>query len=146
MPVDRPYVASNAAQRQRLQALVERLSDEELGRSLGTAWTVSAALAHLAFWDRRALLLLERWEREGVKVSAVDVDSINDAALPLWLAVPPRAAAREAAAAAEALDRKLEALSAEMVQSIVASGSMRPLERWHHRRDHLDEIERAVGA
>ena len=56
MPVDRSFVAENSRQRDRLKALVGRLSDGDLRRPLGEGWTVSTALAHMAFWDRRALI------------------------------------------------------------------------------------------
>src|SRR2546428_12638200 len=85
MIVDRSYVAENDGQRERLRALVARLSDGELGRLLGAGWTIASVLGHLAFWDQRILVLLERWQREGPAAvpPALDhaaVDWINDAA------------------------------------------------------------------
>ena len=98
MNVDRSYVAENDGQRERLRALTARLSDRELGRALDAGWTIAGVLGHLAFWDQRLLVLLERWEREGPSAvpRALDhavVDWINDAAKPLLLAVDPRRAA-----------------------------------------------------
>lgn len=90
----RSYVAENNAARARLSALAARLSDTDLAQPIGHGWTVSAALAHLAFWDRRNLATLEEWERGGVQVTRVDPDPINDAMLPQWLAMPPRQAQR----------------------------------------------------
>ncbi|TMQ17769.1 MAG: hypothetical protein E6K82_20865 [Candidatus Rokuibacteriota bacterium] len=52
MSVDRSFVAVNDAERTRLQALVKRLTDADLGRAMPAGWTVGAILAHLAFWDR----------------------------------------------------------------------------------------------
>ena len=46
--MDRPYVAENAQERQRLRSLVGRLTDEELELHLGNGWTVAVAFAHLA--------------------------------------------------------------------------------------------------
>ena len=60
----RSYVTENSAQRARLRALVDRLTDAELARPLDAGWTVAAVLAHVAFWDQRALTLIERWERD----------------------------------------------------------------------------------
>src|SRR2546427_7413164 len=66
MSVDRSYVARNNAERARLEALVARLTDADLRRPLAAGWTVAGVLAHLAFWDQRAFILLDRWQREGV--------------------------------------------------------------------------------
>src|SRR2546430_14967481 len=111
MIVGRSYVAENDGQRERLRALVARLSDGELGRLLGAGWTIASVLGHLAFWDQRILVLLERWQREGPAAvpPALDhaaVDWINDAAKPLLLALPARRAADAAVALAEAGHRK----------------------------------------
>ncbi len=146
MSTDRSYIAENTIERERLRALVARMSDEDLHRPLADGWTVAATLAHIAFWDQRGLALLERWERKGVGPSPMpaDVDAINDAARALCLAIPPRAAAELAVAAAEALDRKLEQLTPEMLAQMEAAGSPLRLKRSIHRREHLDEIERLL--
>jgi hypothetical protein len=145
-----PYVAENNEQRARLRALVDRASDADLARPLEAGWTVGAVLAHLAFWDQRTLLLIERWEKEGPRtpppgIEGKDVDWINDSAKALCLALPPRAAARLAMATAEAVDRRVEALSSELVAANTAAGKPLNLFRAEHRREHLDEIERALG-
>jgi hypothetical protein len=62
----------------------------------------------MAFWDQRSALLLERWQRDGVTPPPDDeanIDWINDATKPLFLAVVPRRAAEIAIASAEAADR-----------------------------------------
>jgi Mycothiol maleylpyruvate isomerase N-terminal domain len=56
MSVDRTFIAENDAERARLRALVTRLNDADLARPMPTGWTIAAILAHLAFWDQRALL------------------------------------------------------------------------------------------
>ena len=48
--MDRPFVAENAQERERLSSLVARLKDEELILTLRNGWTIAVALAHLAFW------------------------------------------------------------------------------------------------
>ena len=63
MSADRTYIARNDAERARLRALVARLSDADLARPMPGGWTVAAVLAHLAFWDQRIMVLLERWEQ-----------------------------------------------------------------------------------
>jgi sulfur carrier protein ThiS len=44
--------------RERLRALVNRMTDKDLERRIDGDWTVAALLAHLAFWDYRVLVLL----------------------------------------------------------------------------------------
>ncbi|MBI2879381.1 MAG: maleylpyruvate isomerase N-terminal domain-containing protein [Candidatus Rokubacteria bacterium] len=149
MAVDRSYIAQNAAQRERLRALVDRLTDEELRRPLSAGWTIAGVLAHVAFWDQRVLVLLQRWERDGSgsappPIDPDDIDWINDTAKALCLALPPRAAAELALATAEAVDRKVAALPDHLLAANAAAGSPINLLRAAHRREHLDEIERAL--
>ena len=142
--MDREIVEQNDASRERLKALVGGLTEEEFGRPLGDGWTVAAALAHLAFWDRRVAVLVDRWQRDGVAPSSADADAINDAMLPQWLAIPPREAARLALAAAEEADSRLATLSAAQLAAIRAAGNHINVARAVHRGKHLDEIERAL--
>lgn len=149
MATERPWVSQNTVQRDRLRGLVARLSDEDLRRPLPAGWTIAAALAHLAFWDQRILVLIERWERTGPAalpppLDHGDVDWINDAAKALCLALPPRTAAQLAVTTAEAVDAKLAALADDRVAANAAAGSpINPL-RADHRRQHLDEIDQAL--
>ena len=53
------HLSRNQAALQRLAELAARLTEEDLARSLGGGWTIKAALAHLAFWDRYASALLD---------------------------------------------------------------------------------------
>jgi hypothetical protein len=64
--MDRPFVAENTKERERLISLVGRLTDEELGLPLGDDWTIAVALAHLSFWDQRSLFLMRKWKNSGV--------------------------------------------------------------------------------
>ncbi len=148
--VDRSHETANGVERRRLQALVARLDDEALRRPLTAGWTVAGILGHLAFWDQRIVVLLERWRQEGAaavprRLDHADVDWINDAAKPMLLAVPPRRAAEVVVAIAEAADRAVEALPDAFVAANAAAGSPVNLLRAEHRREHLHEIERAPG-
>jgi hypothetical protein len=149
MTVDRGFVAKNHAEGVRLQTLVARLDDADLARPMPAGWTVAAVLAHLAFWDQRLLILLEHGERLGSAampeaVREADIDWINDAAKPLMLALPARTAAHLAVSVADTLDRKIEALPDDFLARNAAAGAPLYLNRAHHRRQHLDEIERAL--
>ena len=143
--MDRPFVAENAKARARLHSLVLRLTDEELGLPLGNGWTIAAALAHLAFWDQRSVALMRKWRLSGVAPSPIDVDIINDALLPMWLALSPRAAAGLAESAAEAIDRELEEAPSELIAAIEGLGGRFRLDRSEHRKTHLDEIDACLN-
>jgi hypothetical protein len=144
--VDRSYVNENAAELRRLRALVERLSDADLARPTPGGWTVAASLAHVAFWDQRILFWLDRWETGQTPrpLDQADVDWINDAGKPLCLSLPPRVAARLTVEIAEEVDRRLAALPDERVAANKAAGEPLFLIRAHHRKTHLDEIERVL--
>jgi hypothetical protein len=139
------YLIRNDTERERLKALVARLSDDELSLPLGYGWTASVALAHLAFWDRRGLSTLEEWERTGVQWTPSDADAINDGMLAEWSNLAPQEAAQQAVEAAEAIDRKVAALSPPLVEAILSAGRLRSLDRSLHRREHLDEIEKMLA-
>jgi hypothetical protein len=144
MSVEPEYNERNRGERERLAALVRRLTPEDLDRDLGHGWSVGTALAHLAFWDRLALAQLERWEQEGaINTPAFDSALINDAALPQWQLLAPDAITRDVLAAAEASDAKVAGLSQQMVD-LIAAERPRALTRFNHRRMHLDEVEAAL--
>ncbi len=138
-------IQENAEAHERLQALVSRLTDNDLSRPMDAGWTAAAALAHLAFWDARAILLIEKWKREGIGPSPADLDIINDAARDLCLAIPPRAAAELAVKKSLEINRLIENLTPEMAEQIQAVGTAVHLTRFEHKRMHLEEIEGLIG-
>src|SRR5262245_37866916 len=105
MATDRSYVERNRRELDRLRALTERASDEDLARPMDDGWTVASVLGHMAFWDLRIVTALERWGPEGSGAFPTyhddSVDWINDATKPLISALEPRTAARVAVEAAE---------------------------------------------
>ena len=139
------YVKENAAQRRRLSALTMGRPEAELGRDVGNGWSVAAKLVHLAFWDRYCLALIQQWERTGVTSSPAEVDAINEAVRVLSAAIPLAATAELARAAAEAVDQKVEQITNELAAAIESAGRVRVLRRSEHRREHLDQIERALA-
>ena len=48
MAADRSYIAENDRERRRLEALVGKLDDAALSRTMPDDWTVAGVLAHLA--------------------------------------------------------------------------------------------------
>ena len=141
-----PYIAENAVSRRRLETIVESLTATELARTTEYGWTVSALLAHLAFWDNRVLALLRRWKAAGVDESPVDSEAMNEALKPLCLAMDPRTAVEVCLAAAAAVDAELEQVTPELYAAIEASPTHFRFNRGLHRNDHLDDIERLVGS
>lgn len=143
MSVDRSFVELNRASTERIRALAARLSDEEMQTRVGEHWTVAIVFAHLAFLDRRALYVLDATERAGEVVNPDFNIFINDVALPLWAAIPPREAVRICLETAETLDRRLETYPPHLLEMIRAEYK-RYLFRVYHRTEHLDEAEAAL--
>ena len=145
MSLDRSFIELNRAATDRIRALAARLSDEELQQRVGEHWTVAIALAHLDFLDRRALWVLNETQRAG-KVINPDWDIfVNDLALPLWAAIPPREAIRLAIESAEAVDKTLETYPLDLLELIHAEYK-RYIFRAYHRNEHLDEVEAALAS
>jgi hypothetical protein len=142
--MERYFVAENSRERERLKSLVGRLTDAQLGLPIDPAWTIAVALAHLAFWDQRCLALIHKWKSSGVAPSPIDIEVTNDCLLPLWQALPPRAAANLAVSSAEAVDRALEEAPSNLISAIESLGERFRLYRSEHRKLHLDEIEEAA--
>jgi hypothetical protein len=138
-------IRENQQEHERLERLVKGLSDEDLSRPVGAGWTAAAMLAHLAFWDARAILLIEKWKRGGIGPSPADTDIINDAVRELCRAIPPRAAAGLAVQKSLEVNRAIESLAPEMMEQIQTIGTAVHLARFEHKRMHLEEIERILG-
>ena len=138
----RQFVAENTRERERLRNLVNTITDEQLTLVLNVeGWTVAVALAHLAFWDQRRLVLVRKWKKAGVTPSPMDEDVVNDAMVPLLLEIPPRRAADLSIRMAEEIDRELEEASPDLIAVMEALGDSHALDRSVHRKMHLDEIE-----
>ena len=149
MTEDRSHETETDAERTRLRALVARLSDAELARPMPDGWTVAAVLAHAAYWDARALYWIDQWGPDGEPTTyePEDTDAANESAKPLCLALRPRDAADLALRLADEADGKVRGLSDAMLAKIRAKGDPPfNLSRAIHRKEHLDEIERALRA
>jgi hypothetical protein len=141
-----PYIPENTSSRLRLETLVKRLSDADLALTTPYGWSVSALLVHLSFWDNRVLALLRRWKAIGIDESPVDSDAMNEALKPICLAMDPLKAIELCLAAAAAVDAELESVTPELYAAIEASPTHFRFNRGLHRSDHLNDIERLVGA
>ena len=142
-------IKANNLTRDRLRELVNRMSDIDLTRDLGEGWTVAAMLGHCAFYDFRIVALFDRWQKTG-EVAALEseADIINEAMLPMLLAVPPRDLANMAVEAAEAADSRVAELELDMElqEKLEAAGEDLPvkLDRADHRKEHIRQIEGAL--
>jgi hypothetical protein len=144
MTLDRSFIERNRASINRIRTLTARLSDEELQHPVGEHWTVAITLAHLAFWDRRVMYVLDMTERDG-KLFIPEIDIfVNDLSLPLWAAIPPREAARIALETAETVDKRLENFPPTLLEEIYAYNK-RWVVRAMHRGEHLDEADAALN-
>lgn len=140
-----PYSQQNLESRQKLESLVRRLTDTDLALSTDYGWTVSALLAHLAFWDERMSAILQRWQENGLDESPIDSYAVNEALKPICHALAPRLAADLALVMAEKLDAAFETLSDDFVKQIeanmAATGTQFRMNRALHRNDHIRDIE-----
>lgn len=144
MTIDRSCHERNQDSTRRIREFAA-LSDEQLQVRVGQHWTVGIMLAHLAFWDRRALDVLEKTQQAG-KLTVPEVDvSVNDLSLPLWAAIPPREAGRLAVDAAEELDARLESFPLDLLEAVY-DYNRRWVDRSLHRNLHMDEAEEALHA
>lgn len=141
------YVEQNDRERERLRALVERLTDDELRRPVNEHWTVAGVLGHIAFWDARSLWLADKTERGAAftpsDVEPDDVSWINDSTRRFLHAIPPGDAARLALRIAEETDRRVASLPEAVTWPTDPHSLLNPL-RAEHRREHLDEILAAL--
>ncbi|MEI7924608.1 MAG: DinB family protein [Chloroflexota bacterium] len=145
----REALDANDRERRRLTLLVNDLDDRVLGETVHGRWTVAATLAHLAYWDRFALGLLERWaagqpyETDGLP--PWHDHAVNDALLDAALVLPAAAAVRLATEAAGAIDARLSDLGEAAGHLLTDRDAEWLLRRHRHRAEHLDEIEVALG-
>ncbi len=152
------YHVRNQRSLAELRDLVERLTDERFPLGLGGGWTVGAGLAHVAFWDRYAVALLDKWMSDGFRpispymfavgqseagsVQAGDFmsDFVNRASLPAWASLTAAWVRAEVVSAAEEANRCVAAVPADLIDAIVAGGAIRVLDRSLHRGEHLRQL------
>jgi hypothetical protein len=140
-------VEENTRERERMRSLIERLTDDQLNAKVNEYWTVAGVLGHLAYWDGRAMFLVDKLVKGDPFTESdhepEDVDWINDAGRPLIHAVPPRELADLALHIAEQTDGHIAKLPPELLAQTYPADPGCPLNavRADHRGEHLDEIE-----
>ena len=147
--MDRSYIARNDASRAHLEALVDRLTDDQLA-IVADGWPVGVHLAHLAYWDRFTLLRWQETVRSGrtVPVSVGDplLDLINDAQVAQWGALGSAETRALVKLAAADGDAHIASLPDSLVQAAQDAGLDRTLDRSVHRQLHLGPVETALAA
>lgn len=144
MTLDSSYAERNRAPIERMRSLAATLTDEELQHPVGEHWTVAIVYAHLAWWDRRVMYVLDMTEESGeLFIPEIDI-FVNDLSLPLWAAVPPRRAVEIALDEAEKLDRRLAAYPRQLLE-LIYDYNPRWVVRALHRGEHLGEAEAALA-
>ncbi len=144
-------VERNLEATRRLATLVERLSPEDLERSVGGGWTVYMALGHLAFWDGRQRAVLQHYLDTGVLLGSEapephNPDDLTNQGLEPLLALADREGVCDLVVeAAQAIDELVETLDAGQVAAILAGEHPYVLRRWGHREEHIEQIERALA-
>ena len=139
------HSSQNESSRKELAEFITQLSDEQLTQIMPADWSVSAVLAHLAFWDLRALNLIKKWQSEGITPSAIDTDLVNEVSRPLLLAISPRKAVALVLSCAEEIDNAIDALNPGFLADVEENGKTVHLNRAQHRLMHLTEIKKELG-
>jgi uncharacterized damage-inducible protein DinB len=127
----------------RMRKVIHQLSEEELSNRIGSDWTISITLAHMALWDQRVIFVIESANKNNKVHAPFYDDQLNDILTPLLMAIPPKEAVKMAIATAERLDNELEKCPKIFLEEMKKVNS-RLLERSIHRNLHLDEIEKAL--
>ena len=142
MPLDPSYKDLNRASRERIHTLA-KLTDEKLQIRVGEHWTVAIVFAHIAWWDRRVMYVLDKTEKDR-KLFIPEIDVfVNNLSLPLWAVVPPKEATRIAIETCETLDKRIEEYDPVLLEEIY-NYNKRWVIRALHRNEHLDEADAAL--
>lgn len=139
-------LAENQKERERLTAFVKGLKEADYVRGLPNGWTVTVALAHLAFWDLSQVARLTRFRDKGVKPQSLDFEAINDPLANVTAGLHSLFVSKLVVQAAQQVDELVESLTPTQFDELIGMGLERNLHRAQHRRLHLDKIEAALKA
>lgn len=144
MTLKNSYSDQNHESEIELVTFINKLSPEQLTTSMPAGWDVLSVLAHVVFWDIRALTLIEKWEKGGINISEADTDIINEVTRPIFLALDPAKAVEMIVAYSEIINEKIDGLTPEFIEQIETEGKNVNLNRAKHRRMHMDEIKQVL--
>lgn len=137
------YVEATRAGLERVRSIVTSLNAETLKAVLENEWTVSAMLAHIAFWDR---WVEARWDHFSRTGSFHDLPNdittlVNQVALSQWLALPGDESVRLCLDAASSVTLRITQLARNEVEAALKTKRPAMVDRTLHWYSHLDEIE-----
>lgn len=144
MGKDQNFSQENHASQLELTEFISQLSNEQLYREMPAGWNVLAVLAHLAFWDQRAIILIKKWQQEGISGSPMDTDVINETTRSFFRDLDPEKTKRSVSQSAVEMDALIDSLPDDFLQEIREKGSTVHLNRAEHRRMHVKEIKSAL--
>jgi Mycothiol maleylpyruvate isomerase N-terminal domain len=139
------YSEANNTSRKDYSEFVTKLSDKDLATPMPANWSVSGVMAHLAFWDFRAITLIKKWQAGGVNDSPNDIDVVNEATRPLFVALEPHKALQLSLEYAVELDALVDSLDADFIRAVEERGKAVRLDRAHHRYMHMNDIKAVLG-
>lgn len=140
--MDPDVVRKNAESRDRLLSVVAHLDEQALQKRVEGEWTISALLAHVAFWDQICAVRWDAFNHGGSLADVPDtlIEFINEANMPTWRALPGRAAVAVLRQAMEELDTQIAQLPEAAVQAATSGGFTYMLDRTGHREEHATQI------
>jgi hypothetical protein len=141
--VDTTILQNNEKSLARMQAIVGSLDDRTMRLSVEEGWSISAVLAHLAFWEHSFLTRCDAFHDQGEFVT-IDEDTerlINKTSLPLWRSIPGRIAANMALEAATATTIATAAITTDLEHHLTDRQCQTLLDHSQRRNAHLDAIE-----
>jgi DinB superfamily len=147
---DRSFQRANDESRERLASLISTLTPTQLAIDLGEGWTVASALAHTGFWDRWqaarwAEILAGRWTADDASIIAAE-HLANDALHPYWGGLDATDVPALALEAATTLDALVVSAPDALIDAVLAGPSAYLVNRFRHRGEHIDHIERSLAA
>jgi hypothetical protein len=135
----------NRASRIELTRLVNGLSIDQLYHEMPAGWNVLAVLAHLAFWDQRAITLINKWQKDGISPSLNDTDVINESTRTFFRELDPERGKTLVLTTAQETDDLINSLPDDFLNEIKEKGTTVHLNRAEHRKMHIAEIKAALG-
>jgi hypothetical protein len=129
-----------------MRRLINRLTAPMMAVRLRNGWSVAGALAHIAFWDRQRLCMIQRWSSGRYGPGEYDGEVFNAALQPLLELIPPEKTVEMVIRTAEKIDALLLRLSDEVIADGLARPNPPRLDRGSHRSYHLDQIDEALAA
>jgi hypothetical protein len=113
------YLEATTSGLQRLKGVVSSLPANAFVAVLENGWTVSATLAHLAFWDRWVEARWDHFSRAGSFHDLPDdiTALVNQSAQALWLALPAEESLRLCLDAAASVTLRITQLARNEIEA-----------------------------